>query len=121
MGIASAEEEERKANKQREPVKQPKPEDEQEPKECDLFHDMYTQVVDGGQRLSWMKYKTFRKQWNLIHEGRTEGKPTDKEGLEHLHRLQSITTFSSTWKDWLVSKLVFDHEEAHNSGQTSEG
>ncbi|KAH6647915.1 hypothetical protein BKA67DRAFT_524120 [Truncatella angustata] len=39
----------------------------------------------------------------------------------HLLRLLTVSTYDLTWKEWLVSKLVFDDQEVHNSGQTSEG
>ncbi|KAH8195438.1 hypothetical protein TruAng_010390 [Truncatella angustata] len=93
-----------------------------EPEECDLFHEGYHQVV-AGQRLSWMKYRTFREQWDKVYGAKrglvhiNENDSTDA----HLLRLLTVSTYDLTWKEWLVSKLVFDDQEVHNSGQTSEG
>lgn len=95
---------------------------------CNLFHRDYTQRVnDSNQRLSWMKYRVFREQWARISETRTadKGRATRKNSAVKkslaVDDLQSLVDFENTSKDWLISKLVFDDQEAHNSHQTSEG
>lgn len=84
---------------------------------CNLFHQDYTQGLnEKNQRLSWMKYRTFREQWAQI----SRRSSATKKGLV-VEDLQSLTVFGMSSKDWLISKLVFDDQEAHNSHQTSEG
>lgn len=90
-----------------------------------LFSPDYTQLTDErNQRLSWMKYRTFREQWDQ----RSQKGSVLPQAISRHSEVPSVvkTSFEKethvlTWKDWLISKLVFDDQEAHNSLQTAEG
>lgn len=91
----------------------------------DLFSPDYAQLTDEkNQRLSWMKYRTFREQW----EQRRQKELVLPQAMSRHSEVPSVVKKSNekethvlTWKDWLISKLVFDDQEAHNSLQTAEG
>ena len=85
----------------------------------DLFASEYIQRTDErNQRLSWMKYSNFRNQWEQ-HQKNKSFFPKTISRAVHAHDDQGSNVM--TWKEWLISKLVFDEQEAHNSLQTAEG
>lgn len=98
-----------------------------ESESCNLLSEKYTQVLDEtNQRLSWMKYREFRDHWDQISKSRASDRKRTTRGsitrkLLGSENKPSAPAFEGTWKDWLISKLVFDDQEAHNSQQTSEG
>jgi hypothetical protein len=90
-----------------------------------LFSSEYTQVVDErNQRLSWMKYRVFREHWDqLLDKKQALPQRPSRGSYTSLLAVESLDKAAGgmTWKNWLISKLVFDDQEAHNSLQTSEG
>ncbi|ETS78185.1 hypothetical protein PFICI_10247 [Pestalotiopsis fici W106-1] len=90
-----------------------------------LFSSNFVQLTDErNQRLSWMKYRTFREQWDQRRKKGSVLPETLSRGLGVSgagHSQSDKGAGAMTWKDWLISKLVFDDQEAHNSLQTAEG
>ncbi|KAI0125269.1 adenosine deaminase [Xylariales sp. AK1849] len=66
---------------------------------CNLLSERY-QCPQVGQGL-WMRYNDFRKQW---------------ENSEACRLLKGLSS-----KEWLISKLVFNEQEAHHPAQTADG
>ncbi|KAK9781465.1 putative Adenosine deaminase domain-containing protein [Seiridium cardinale] len=93
------------------------------PESYNLFSKAFAQVVDKkNQRLAWMKYRDFREQWDQVSEKKRAPQKASIPGLDSsADDLLDLAVFDMTWKEWLISKLVFDDQEAHNSLQTSEG